>query len=64
VEGRQRQPSIRQPPLLLLQDFLNWWHLLVFVEGVIYQADEDNEQTAAAGDGGAAGQPALDCSGE
>lgn len=29
------------------QDFLRWWHLLVFVEGAIYQADEDNEAATA-----------------
>ena len=49
---------------VLLQDFLNWWHLLVYVEGVIYQADEENEQAAASGNMGPAGQPAPDCSGE
>lgn len=33
-------------------DFLRWWHLLVWVEGAIYEADEENEAaTAAAGAG-------------
>ena len=32
-----------------LKDFLRHWHMLVFVEGVIYQADEDNEQAAGGG---------------
>lgn len=32
-----------------LKDFLAWWHLLVYVEGAIYQADEDNEQAAGSG---------------
>jgi hypothetical protein len=50
--------------LVLLQDFLNWWHLLVFVEGVIYQADEENEQAAFVGDSAGAGQPPPDCSGD
>ncbi|KAL4458205.1 hypothetical protein ABPG75_013070 [Micractinium tetrahymenae] len=40
-----------------LKDFLKWWHLLVFVEGAIYQADEDNEQVA--GGGAAGGKPAA-----
>ncbi len=35
--------------LLALQDFLRWWDILVFVEGTIYQIDEENEELAAEG---------------
>ncbi|PRW60108.1 pyruvate dehydrogenase E1 beta subunit [Chlorella sorokiniana] len=34
---------------LPLEDFFKYWHILVYVEGVIYQADEDNEQAAGSG---------------
>lgn len=47
-----RQPCLLSPALDPLQDFLRWWHLLVFVEGAIYQADEDNEQAAGGTAGG------------
>ncbi|KAL4854877.1 hypothetical protein ACK3TF_004356 [Chlorella vulgaris] len=48
-----------------LKDFLRWWQLLVFVEGVIYQADEENEQatgnpTDAARQPGDAGLEAME----
>lgn len=39
-------PLFSLPSRITVQDFLRWWHLLVFVEGVIYQADEDNEAAA------------------
>jgi hypothetical protein len=35
---------------LELKDFLKYWDVLVFVEGAIYQADEDNEAAAFRGD--------------
>lgn len=38
---------------LPLEEFFKYWHTLVYVEGVIYQADEDNEQAA----GGQGEQP-------
>ena len=41
-----------------LKQFLEWWHLLVFVEGVIYQADEENELAVAGGELPSAGSGA------
>lgn len=34
---------------LQLRDFLRWWDVLVFVEGLIYELDEANEALARAG---------------
>jgi hypothetical protein len=58
------------PPFPTPQDFLRHWHVLVYVEGVIYQMDEHNESLAAAqvaGEvqlpGARGGRPAAPCPG-
>lgn len=46
-------------------DFLRWWPHIVWLEGVIYQLDENNEDMAAAGrlDGASVDQGAALSSG-
>jgi hypothetical protein len=58
------------PPGPVPQDFLRHWHVLVYVEGVIYEMDEHNERLAAAAQAdaavrlpGAAQPPACTCLG-
>lgn len=46
---RWRWETCPVAPPQALQDFLRWWDVLVFVEGAIYQIDEENEGMAKRG---------------
>ena len=67
VQEQSTGPDAGRPPTMPLaspqpmQDFLAWWHLLVFVEGAIYQADEENEAAASRGGGDGGGEPGSAC---